>query len=294
MDRTKQLYETDATGWQRGLYEDVKRTFRAPIVNWIFRTMVANHPELTRYMWGQLKPVFQTHAFGRTSVAYRAAIYEELGVEDSIPRYRGGDLDVSPAEFAELRGQLSTYDVVSARLATLFEIVDRSLNRDPVGTRPKRTLDACEPMPPWLDRDRGRPPTMLDADAIPAELEATVDSIRAFHGLGSGLPSVYRTMAQWPGYLEPMWSDVEPALESSDFDAAVEGANGVVDDYVESMAYTPQLSPDALEAQGVERSTIEELVDLFEMFNRGAIEKVVPALPVFAYTVGSEGRTRLG
>lgn len=294
MDQNKQLYETDATGWQRGLYEDVKRTFRAPIVNWIFRTMVANHPDLTRYLWGQVKPVFQTRAFGRTSVAYRAAIYEELDVESRIPRYRGGELDVSPAEFAELRGQIATYDVVGPRLAVLFEVVDRSLNDQPVGSKPKRTAEACEPMPAWLDRDRGRPPTMVDAEAIPTELEDTVASIRAFHGLESGLPSIYRTMAQWPGYLGPMWADVEPTLESDAFDSAVERAKGVVDDYVDSMAYTPQLTPDALETQGVDASTIEALVELFEMFNRGAIEKVVPALPVFAYTVDSEGPRQLG
>lgn len=294
MDQNRQLYETDATGWQRGLYEDVKRTFRAPIVNWIFRTMVANEPDLTRYLWGQIKPVFQTRAFGRTSVAYRAAIYEELGVEENVPRYRGGELDVSPAEFAELRGQLATYDIVSARLATLFEIVDRSLNERPVGSKPKRTAEACEPMPEWLDRDRGRPPTMVDTDTMPTELADTVASIRSFHGLESGLPSIYRTMAQWPGYLDPLWADVEPVLESSAFGSAVEQANGVVDDYVDSMAYTPQLTPDALETQGIEASTIEDLVDLFEMFNRGAIEKVVPALPVFAYTVDSEGPRRLG
>ena len=294
MDQNKQLYETDATGWQRGLYEDVKRTFRAPIVNWIFRTMVANHPDLTRYLWGQIKPVFQTRAFGRTSVAYRAAIYEELDVESRIPRYRGGELDVSPAEFAELRGQIATYDVVGPRLAVLFEVVDRSLNDQPVGSKPKRTAEACEPMPAWLDRDRGRPPTMVDAEAIPTELEDTVASIRTFHGLESGLPSVYRTMAQWPGYLGPMWADVEPELESSAFDAAVESANGVVDEHVDSMAYAPQLSPEALGRRGFEETVIEDVGELFRTFNRGPIETVIPALPVFAYTVDSEGPRQLG
>ena len=294
MDQNKQLYETDATGWQRGLYEDVKRTFRAPIVNWIFRTMVANHPDLTRYLWGQIKPVFQTRAFGRTSVAYRAAIYEELDVESQIPRYRGGGLDVSPAEFAELRGQIATYDVVGPRLAVLFEVVDRSLNDQPVGSKPKRTAEACEPMPAWLDRDRGRPPTMVDAEAIPTELEDTVASIRTFHGLESGLPSVYRTMAQWPGYLGPMWADVEPELESSAFDAAVESANGVVDEHVDSMAYAPQLSPEALGRRGFEETVIEDVGELFRTFNRGPIETVIPALPVFAYTVDSEGPRQLG
>jgi hypothetical protein len=41
MDTDSQLYEVEATGWRRGLYEDVQATFRAPIVNWIFRTLVS-------------------------------------------------------------------------------------------------------------------------------------------------------------------------------------------------------------------------------------------------------------
>ena len=109
MDQNKQLYEADAAGWQRGLYEDIKRTFRAPIVNWIFRTTVANYPELARYLWGQIKPVFQTRAFGQASIAYRESVCEELDIESRVSRYRRDELEVPPAEFAELRGQLATY-----------------------------------------------------------------------------------------------------------------------------------------------------------------------------------------
>ena len=293
MDTDKQLYEEAATGWQRGLYDDIRRTFRAPMINWIFRTLIANEPAFTRYLWGQIKPIYQTRAFGRLSIAYRSTVYEELDVEDSIPRYRPDQLDVSPAEFTELKGQIATFDVVGPRLAVLFEGVDRSLNGGDVGTDPNRTRAACEPLPAWLDRDRGAPTTMIEAGIVPREIEDTIESIRVFHGLESGLPSIYRVMAQWPGYLNPMWEDVEPVLDSAAFDSATEQSARVVEEYVESVPYTPQLTPDALERQGFDAETIEELRELFETFNRGPIEQVVPALPVFAYTVSSEGRRRL-
>ncbi len=293
MDTDKQLYEEEATGWQRGLYDDIRHTFRAPTVNWIFRTLIANEPEFTRYLWGQVKPVFQTRTFGRVSVAYRSTVYDELDIENTVPRYRFDQLDISPAEFRELKGQIATFDVVGPRLAVLFEVVDRSLNGGDVGTTPGRTRAACEPLPAWLDRDRGNPPTMIGAEAVPPELEDTIVSIRSFHGLESGFPSIYRLMAQWPGYLNSMWADVEPVLDSKAFDSAVEESAHIVEEYVESVPYTPQLTPEALELQGFERSTIEELRELFEMFNSGPIEKVVPALPVFAYTVSAEGRRRI-
>lgn len=293
MDRSRQLYEQDAAGWQRGLYEDIKRTFRAPIVNWIFRTTVANYPEFVRYAWGQVKPVFQTRGFGRVSVAYRDRVLSALDAEASVPRYRREELDISPAEFAELRGQLATYDVVASRLAVLFEVVDRSLSGGDVGQAPAGTEASTAPLPPWLDRDRGRPPTMVGFEETPSELEEVVPAIQAFHGLDEGLPSIYRTIAQWPGYLVPMWADVEPVFESESFSTATTEAKAVVEEYVDSLAYTPQLAPDALERQGFDETTIEDLRGLFQDFNRGPIETVIPALPVFAYTVDAEGQRTL-
>lgn len=293
MDRSKQLYEQEATDWQRGLYDDVKRTFRAPIVNWIFRTTVANCPELARYAWGQVKPIFRTRQFGRVSVAYRDRVLSALDAEKSLPRYRRAQLDVSPAEFAELQGQLATYDVVASRLAVLFEVVDRSLTDGDVGHAPTVSEASTAPLPSWLDRDRGRPPTMVDFDDLPPELQDVVSAIQRFHDLDDGLPSIYRTIAQWPGYLRPMWDDVEPVFESDAFSTATTGAKDVVEEYADSLAYTPQLTPDALERQGFSETTVDDVRELFREFNRGPIETVVPALPVFAYTVGAEGHRTL-
>jgi len=52
LDTTAQVYDHKATGWQRGLYDDVKRTVRAPFVSWIFRTAMANEPAFLRCAWG--------------------------------------------------------------------------------------------------------------------------------------------------------------------------------------------------------------------------------------------------
>ena len=133
MDTGKQLYETEATGWQRDLYDDIQTTFRAPIVNWIFRTLMANEPDFLRYAWGQLKPLYATRAFARFSTEYRDAVLsavEESGdatgstsssgsivstgsnADSSIPTYRRETLGIAPAEFREFGGQLATFDVV--------------------------------------------------------------------------------------------------------------------------------------------------------------------------------------
>lgn len=294
MDRSKQVYEQEATGWQRGLYDDIMHTFRAPIVNWIFRTTIANYPVFLRYAWAQVKPVFETRRFGRFTVSYRDTVLSALEANASVPSLRFDELDVSPAEFGELKGQLATYDVVAPRLAVLFELVDRGLHGEPIGTDPDRTRDATAPLPAWLDADRGRPPTLIAFDDPPDELADTVSSIQSFHGLEEGLPSIYRTLAQWPGYLNPMWDAVEPVCRSDAFSTAVENARSAVEAFVDSITYVPKIDPDSLEQRKLDDEIVGDLQNLFRDFNRGPIETVIPALPTYAATIGVAGPRSFG
>ncbi|MXR42346.1 hypothetical protein GRX01_13485 [Halobaculum sp. WSA2] len=290
MDTSLELHASDATGWRAGLYDDIRHTFRAPVVNWIWRTATANHPELVRYLWGQLKPAFETRAFAEASVAYRDAV---LTAVDG-PRYRPGELDLAPAEARELRGQIATFDAVAPRLAVLFELVDRSMNGGDVGTTVPDDRSATEPYPEGLDAGRGLDPSMVAVDAVPESAAETVSSIREFHGFDDdSLPSVYRCLAQWPGFLNRVWDDLDPELRSQDFETALADASTVVDEYVEGFAYRPSLSREAALAAGFDGDAVDDIAGLFAEFNGGPVETVIPALPLFADSVGATGRRRL-
>ena len=263
MDTKKQLHEIDAQGWKRGVYDDIKWTFRAPIVNWIFRTTMANEPAFLRYAWGQIKPVFETRAFARLSVRYRNAVLEALEAEESLPAYRPRDIDLEPTAYHTLREQLATYDVVASRLAVLFELMNRALHGDPVGHEPITERAATAPFPDWLDRGRGRAPTFLDPEDIPDDCIHTIDAIRTFHGLDEGLPSIYRTLAQWPSFLERLWTDIEQRLESDGFRTARERTDDLVASFVDSSPYRPRLAPDDLERSGFDEGSITAVQEVF-------------------------------
>lgn len=283
MDVTSQVYESDAEGWIAGCYADITATFRAPIVNWIFRTIAANHPRFLRYLWGQVKPVFQTRAFGTASTAYRDAVLAGT----ASPSYRREELGLPPAEFRELRGQLATFDVVAPRLAVLFETVDRGLAGE---LEPGSRMDQAgtEPLPPWLDRDRGLSPTMTTVRDPTGDFATTVEAIRAFHGLGETLPSIYRCLAQWPPYLETAWPDVEEALSALDTSAPF----AEIQAYVDDLPYHPRLAPEDLRSTGFTDETIAELAGLFDAFNQGPAGTVLPAIVVHAAAVDAGGRRR--
>jgi len=281
-DPTEQVYEAEATGWQAGLYADIRATLRAPIVNSIWRTQLYHAPEFLRYAWGQLKPVFDTRAFGAFSVAYRDTLLS--AVEDDLPGYDPAAVDLAPGEFTELRGQLATFDAVSPRLALLFALMDRRLNGDPVGTAVEGSRAATAPFPDWLDADRGRPPTMLPQDRARERIPESLSG-----DFGAMVPSIYRCLAQWPTYLERAWSDLEPVLGGDAYERAREEAFGLVDRHLDRLAYEPALDPTTLKRRGVDPGTVEGLQELFGTFRTGG-ETVLPQLCLYAATVGADGQ----
>jgi hypothetical protein len=281
MDPTKQVYEADATGWQRGLYADIRATLRAPMVNSIWRTLAANAPDFLRYAWGQIKPVFETRAFAAFTVEYRDTILSAVGAE--LPAYDPAAVDLAPGEFRELAGQMAAFDAVSPRLAVLFALADRRLHGEPVGADFEGSAAATAPFPDWLDADRGRAPTLLPQD----ESRAAVPDPLA-DSFGPMVPSVYRCLGQWPSYLERAWTDIEPVLDTPAYERACEDAFALVERHLDRLAYTPRIDPDALAGAGVAAGTVEDLRELFGTFRAGG-EAVLPLLPLYAATVGAAG-----
>jgi len=288
MDTTRQLYEAEATGWRAGLYDDVRATFRAPFVNWILRTLVANEPELARHIWGRVKPAFDTRAFAAFAVDYRDAVLGALEGDSPLPTRRRAELGVSPAEFAELRGQLAAFDAVAPRLSVLFELCDRALSGEPVADRPASGRAATAPFPASMDGQRGREPTM--ADEVPDGAEGTAAAVRSFHGFGEGpLPSIYRCLLQWPDAAEGLWAALGERFESDGFEAGCDRAGELTAGFVRELPYQPGLAPADLERAGFEEEATEDVRALFREFNTGPVETVLPALPAYAAAVGAAG-----
>jgi hypothetical protein len=283
MDPTEQLPLAEATGWRRGLYEDVMSTFRAPVVNSIWRTLVANRPVAARHLWHAVKPVFETRAFAAFTVRYRDAVLDALG---ELPQYDPGGLGLSPSAFAALRGQLATFDIVAPRLAALFTVCDRALNGTVDGVRDGHAATA--PFPAWLDADRGEPVTLAASGAAREAAPATVEAVDGFHGTAF-LPSIYRCLAQWPSAFERLWAGFEPVRESG-YDAARARADDLADAFAARPPTVPVVTPATLTAAGVDDGAAahEALSGLFSAFAAGA-GGVLPLLHGYAAAVDATG-----
>lgn len=290
MDASKQLYEKDADGWEQGVYLDIKETFRAPIINWIFRSLMANNPDFTRYLWGQVKPLFLTKEFATFAVEYRDTILSEIEETSTIPQYQPGGLGVSPAEYQELRRQLRTFDTVAPCLALFFEVTYRGLHDDLPMNAPQDTVDSTAPFTAASnDRSKGAP-TMVDTTAIPEQLSDTIESLQAFHGIENGIPSIYRCLAQWPDVLQTLWQELHPVLTGPRFDTAAEETSSLLATQATSLGYSPAITPEVLRARGYEQSTITEITEFIDGFYHGPADTVLLTLPIYATVVTAGGR----
>lgn len=283
MDPTKQHYIAEATGWQEGIYEDIEKT--TGMVASIWRSLMYHEPEFLRHAWSQVKPVLQTREFAAYTIAYRDTLITPI--ESDIPEYVPADLGVDPSDFTELQAQLARFDLIAPRYHVIFYLLERLVTGRPVGTEtPLESKAVTSQFPEWLDADRGAPPTMLSQD------EARKVMPEAHEGdFGPMVPTEYRSMAQWPPYLDQAWTDLEPVFDSQAFEDARENAVALVEQYLDRLPYSPQIYPEALQREGFDQNTIVSLQDFLETFRKGGRE-FMPTLPVYAATVGAAGERK--
>jgi hypothetical protein len=284
MDSTEQVYASEATGWQRGLYEDIERT--TGLVGSIWRTLTYHEPRFARYAWGQIKPVFGTREFAAFSVAFRDTFLS--AAEPDLPGYDAADVDLDPGEYAALRGQLARNDFLAPRYYVTQHLLAHRLDGEPVGTEPAGEA-ATAPAPEWATRVRGQPLTLLPQDEARARIPGSPYVVPG--EFGEMVPSEYRCIAQWPAFLERAWADLEPITGTDEFGTAIERSHSLVDTFFGRLQYTPKLAPDTLASMGFDEGTIAELGDLFETFKAGG-RGVIPLSPLYAATVDAAGERR--
>ena len=291
MDIGRQLYESQAEGWARGIYEDIKQTFRSPVVNWIFRTLMANHPEFLRHAWGQCKPVLQTAACLDACECYRAAVRKALDASGVLFRLNAADLGLAEAELLQLRGQLATFNRVAPLLAIWYELLHRGLHELPVGqafdiSNPASTAPAGYP----AHKEICLPPVALSPAEVPKSLVQVAGSISRHHAMPGRLATVHLCLAKWPGFLAAAWAELLPVLASDAYERARLNAVSAVKRLVDRVPYCPVLDSRSLRALGFaagDLADIRSAVDYF--YSGGPAETVIPTLPLFAALAGAGG-----
>ena len=282
MDLAKQVTEEQAMDWQSGLYKDIVQTLQTPVVNWIFRSLMANYPDFLRYAWGQVKPVYMNQGFSNIESDYHKALIlpliERFGLEPIIYSH-------SFELKKKISGQLTTFALVAPGLYVWFEILLRGLQNRPMGQDFDDSFDSTAPAE--QTGIKGLPPQILRREEFSEKVASLCDAISKTHNLGGNLATIHLCLAQWPEFLQSAWERLEPILDTDTYRDAKAQSLKKIREFVDRIPYRPQLAPEVLSGLGLSSDDVNDLRSTFEnSMSGGPATEVIPTISVYAYLAG--------
>src|SRR5205085_1790875 len=103
---TTEVLEEHAEGNVKGIYEEIKKTFRVPLVNLVFRVL-AGYPDYLQVAWRQLQPNVQTVFFERRADEVRRYAVEAMSSLGTAPQ---------PVEREQIAPVLHVFHYVNPKL----------------------------------------------------------------------------------------------------------------------------------------------------------------------------------
>ncbi len=190
-----EIAEADATGRTRQIYDDFKASIGLPMVNLVYRHM-ATTPGCLEWAWALLRPHFVGGAIAREAERLVAGL--DLGERWSIARHELRDAGVDAAAHSAITRTLEAYNRANPMNLIAMAVLMRDLE-DPAPDGGEAPPDSG-PLPP---RPTSALPPMADISGLPKETQDILGVLAAQAGVGGTavVPTLYRHLTEWPGYL---------------------------------------------------------------------------------------------
>ena len=197
------IEEADAGGEIAAFYDDVRATMRSTFVPTVFRAL-ARYPGYMLPAWTALKPNLASTDAEQLAGRLRVTVIERLK-----PIVEGRPLPaiaMRPETRGEIRGVLEAFFYVIPKAFVAVTALDEAWDGRSIRGRAG---------PPPRSVPRGAPSSM---PPVPLVDHATDDArVRRVFDDAIGVlgrpvvPSLYRTLARWPEYLESVWEPLTQA-----------------------------------------------------------------------------------
>lgn len=248
------ISEADATGEIADLYADIRASLGVPVVNLIWRHF-ATMPGGLAWAWGSVRPLYLDGTIAARAAAFRTDLQVPAPKTLSVPALTAAGLDST--SLATVSMILSSYERTNsmniiALGALLAGIEGRTGAMDEPTTRPEDDVP--------IDGDM---PIPMALDEMPGEVRDLVLSLHRMGGTDEIVPTMYRHLAHWPGYLEIIHELLSPLEDDGRLKPAI--AEALSDSRRRAAAIAPGLAtpnarPEA-EAMGHIRSTLAQFID---------------------------------
>ncbi len=256
IDPVPAITESNAVGETAEIYADIRSSLGIGVVNLIWRHLAVFDGALP-WVWQAVKPVYVSGA----AACEAAALYEGL----NLPKTG----TMTPALF-RLAG------VADDDKATILAILD-SYNRG--NTINLVALSALHASPSRMTGTQPSAPLPTVNTPIPAlpsldQLEPdTRDLVLTLSELGAGpnhriIPSMYRHLAYWPGFLTLIWSLISPMHADGRLNTLIRDVEQAGQDHAARIANQIDRGP--------EPTTATAALAAIDEFRRTAISRMVP------------------
>lgn len=224
-DPVPTVTEHDATGTVKAIYQDIKSVLGVPVVNLIFRH-IATMPGALEWVWAMVRPLYAGDKLTKMA--------DQLMADIAIPTLPRLTRPALQAVGVDTAGERTIARILKAynrsnpmnlmALTTLLVYLE-----DNVGGK---TLSDTATDPLALHQDTPPVPEALPPLLSLAEMDqataALVRSLNALSPQGEArtMPSMYRHLAHWPGYLALALTLLQPLHVNGSLQTAIEHAAG--------------------------------------------------------------------
>lgn len=207
--------QAEAAEAQRLLFEDVKATFRSPIVPLLVRRLAATAPAYLDRAWRELRPNLLTRAFEAQADLIRAAAVREAAASLALPP--GGFREVlrrhamSTSVVDEIVRAVSVACYTDPKFLLAATALDLALDNEPVGGAADLLPVEREAIAPGVPEEVAELPVIGDAEA-PGRILRLWNEIVATLGLPAVTDDL-RAVSRWPDFLEAVWAVARPHVQ---------------------------------------------------------------------------------
>lgn len=251
-----EVAETAATGAIAETYADIREHLASPMVHLVYRHM-ATDPGCLAWAWSCLRPAFASGGVhgGAARLVARAPSAPAAPFSRKVLEHAGVDADGA----AVIAGLLDAYNrsnplnVIALHLLSL--VLAEGFEADD-GAAPAPIHSAS----PTVAKPMSMPP-MFDISTVDSATAAVLDRLAKQVDIGgSVVPTAYRYLAHWPGFLALAADTVDDLARTIDLDQAT---SEMMDEAAAAARALPRRDPGLAPPSAAQGERIRALIDSF-------------------------------
>ncbi|MEX0802547.1 MAG: halocarboxylic acid dehydrogenase DehI family protein [Candidatus Binatia bacterium] len=209
VSRLPEIMPDQADDRIRATYDEIKNTFRVPIVNFFFRVL-ANYPPYLISAWNGVGPCFRTVKLEQSADDLRSA-----ALLDPAPNSAGLDWPPS-ADLSRIRAFTDTIHYLLPKLLLVATAFHEGFTRN-VRATGADAAGCAQEIPPGVAQGTVSIPMVNPAESK-GTLSAIFEDIKERHG-HPGVATYYRSLGHWPVFLLGVWERIKPLVASPRYEA---------------------------------------------------------------------------